>query len=213
MFSVTPYKINIADSQIDRLKQKLALADFPNDATDSEGASWDQGPPVSEIRRLALVWQNEYSWRKAEAELNKFPQFIAPIEVDSLKQTYNIHFLHEQSLRGDAIPLLFLHGWPGSFIEVTKMVSDLVEGDDDDGPVFHVVAPSLVDFGFSSCSTVGEPLILECVATVTDQCFSSPQKGFRFKHHAEVCHKLMKALGYERYGTYWLSSDVLVDRF
>lgn len=142
---------------IERLQQKLALADFPHDAADFDGSSWDLGPPAKEIQRLADVWHTEYSWRNVEAELNKLSHFTVPITVDSLRHTFDIHFVHERSPRADAIPLLFLHGWPGSFIEVTKIIERLVHGQDDEGTTgvsFHVVAPSLVDFGFSSRSTV-----------------------------------------------------------
>lgn len=154
MSSPQPYQIHVPDDKIHRLERKLALADFPNDAPDSDGTSWDRGPPVSEIRRLVKVWQEGYSWRRAESMLNKLPQFMIPITVDSLDHSYDIHFVHKKSTREDAIPLLFLHGWPGSFIEVTKLIDTLVAGDGEDEPVFHIVAPSLVDFGFSSASTV-----------------------------------------------------------
>jgi hypothetical protein len=150
-----PYTINVSDEKVDHLKHKLAITDFPQDAADFDATSWAQGPPVKEIQRLALYWQTEYDWRSAEAQLNKLPQFTTSIAVDELEQTFNIHFVHQQSTKANAIPLLFLHGWPGSFIEVTRIIQGLTKGDDKGtGPAFHVVAPSLVDFGFSSPSTV-----------------------------------------------------------
>jgi hypothetical protein len=142
-----PYEIHVSSDKIDRLKKKLALTDFPNE----DGAdSWDQGPPLAEIRRLVKVWQTSYDWRKAEAYLNTFPQYLTSVEVHDFG-IYDIHHLHKRSTRPDAIPLLFLHGWPGSFIEVTKIIDNLVQGAED-APAFHVVAPSLIDFGFSSAS-------------------------------------------------------------
>ncbi|PVH99874.1 alpha/beta-hydrolase [Periconia macrospinosa] len=179
MATPRPYRISIPVSKHEQLQQKLFMTRFPSDAADSDGSSWGQGPPVNEIQRLSRFWQTEYTsnWQKVEARLNLLPQYIISIPVEDLAHTYDIHFVHKKSDRKDAIPLLFLHGWPGSFIEVTKIVDDLTTGNGEDGPAFHVVAPSLVDFGFSSRST----------------------KGFRFQHHAEVCHRLMKACGYDRY--------------
>ncbi|CAI6314241.1 unnamed protein product [Periconia digitata] len=177
MSAPRPYEINVPDENIERLKQKLALTDFPYDAADFDGTSWAQGPPVSEIKRLAQVWEKEYDWRKVEKQLNLLPHYRVSVPVDSLGHTYDIHFVHKKSQRKNAVPLLFLHGWPGSFIEVTKIIDGLTGGQGDKGPFFEVVAPSLVDFGFSSRSTV----------------------SFRFQHHAEVYHKLMKTLGYDRY--------------
>jgi pimeloyl-ACP methyl ester carboxylesterase len=82
--------------------------------------------------------------------LNEFPQHIAKIKVVGF-DTYDVHFIHQPSAVPNAIPLLFVHGWPGSFIEVTKVLPQLVQGGKD-FPAFHVVAPSLLDFGFSSAS-------------------------------------------------------------
>jgi pimeloyl-ACP methyl ester carboxylesterase len=148
--SILPFKIHVPDSRLGRLKQKLALTDFPNDGPSESASSWDLGPPVAEIKRLATLWETSYDWRKVEAHLNTFPQYIVPVEVDGFG-VYQIHHIHQRSTRSDAIPLLFLHGWPGSFFEVTKMLNDLVQGAPS-GPSFHVVAPSLIDFGFSSAS-------------------------------------------------------------
>jgi len=105
---------------------------------------------LSHIRRLALYWENGFDWRAVEAKLNEFPQYTAKIEVDGY-DTYDVHFVHQPSTVKAAIPLLFIHGWPGSFIEVTKILPELVKGGED-FPAFHVVAPSLIDFGFSSAS-------------------------------------------------------------
>jgi pimeloyl-ACP methyl ester carboxylesterase len=66
--------------------------------------------------------------------------------------TYNVHFIHQRSDVPNAIPLIFLHGWPGSFIEVTKILPELVQGGQN-FPAFHVVAPSLIDYGFSQGNT------------------------------------------------------------
>jgi pimeloyl-ACP methyl ester carboxylesterase len=145
MAQISPYKISIPQEKLDRLKQKLALADFPDEL---EGANWDYGAPLADIKRLTAHWHYGYDWRKAEAELNeKLPQFTVDIPVDGF-ETLKIHFVHQKSPVKGAIPLLFAHGWPGSFDEVRKLIPDLIQGDKDT-PAFHVVAPSLPNFGFS----------------------------------------------------------------
>ena len=148
MSSITPFKINIADDKLKRLKQKLELTDFPDEVTDVD--PWSRGSPLSDIKSLTLYWANEFDWRKAEAKLNELPQYTAKIEIDGY-DTYEVHFIHQPSTVKNAIPLLFVHGWPGSFIEVTKILPELIKGGKD-FPAFHVVAPSLIDFGFSSAS-------------------------------------------------------------
>ena len=147
MSTIKPYQINIPDSKIDHLKQKLALTDFPAD----DNQSWERGAPVDDVKRLAKTWQTTFDWRAVEAGLNKLPHFITSIAIEGFG-ALDVHFIHKKSNKTDAIPLLFLHGWPGSFVEVTRVLEPLV--DSNGGPSFHVVAPSLIDFGFSSASKV-----------------------------------------------------------
>lgn len=145
MAQISTYKIAVPQEKLDRLKQKLALADFPDEL---DGANWDYGAPLADIKRLTARWHNGYDWRKAEAELNEtLPQFTTDIAVDGF-EALKIHFVHQKSEVKGAIPLLFTHGWPGSFEEVRKLVPDLIKGDANT-PAFHVVAPSLPNFGFS----------------------------------------------------------------
>lgn len=157
MTEIKPYQIHVLDHKIDRLKQKLALTDFPDQDADLEQDSWGQGPPVGEIKRLAEAWRASFDWRQVEAKLNELPHFIAQVNVDALG-SFDVHFVHKRSSKPNAIPLLFLHGWPGSFYEVSKILYPLVQGSAEGSPVFDVVAPSLIDFGFSSAGKVGASL-------------------------------------------------------
>lgn len=68
---------------------------------------------------------------------------------------------------------------PGSFLEVSKILS-LLEDGDTNCPSFHIVAPSLPNFGFSD---------------------GVKKAGFALGQYAEVCHKLMQSLGYTEYVT------------
>ncbi|KAF1968232.1 alpha/beta-hydrolase [Bimuria novae-zelandiae CBS 107.79] len=162
MPGILPFKMSISDERIHRLKQKLLLTEFPDEVDDMKNP-WARGVPLGDIRRLTTYWAEDFRWKTAEAELNKLPQFITNIMVDDFGN-YNVHFVHHRNDVEQAIPLLFLHSWPGDFFE--------------EGPKFHVVAPSLVNFGFSS---------------------ASKKDGFAIDQHAEVSHKLMLALGYNEY--------------
>lgn len=142
--TITPYQIAVPQAKLDRLHQKLALADFPDEL---EGAAWDYGCPLDDIKRLVHHWHAVFDWRKAEAELNRMPQFTIDITPDGF-ETLKIHFVHKRSEVKGAIPLLFAHGWPGSFDEVRKILPELIRGGKE-YPAFHVVAPSLANFGFS----------------------------------------------------------------
>ncbi|KAF8802595.1 alpha/beta-hydrolase [Phlegmacium glaucopus] len=174
--SEVSFSIAVPDERLSILQQKLALTTFPDELED---AGWDYGAPLADIRRLVSRWKEGYDWRKHEAQLNAdLPQFTKDIEVEG-HGTLNIHYIHKKSEVVDAIPLLFVHGWPGSFIEVRKILPLLVHADAEH-PSFHVVALSLPGYGFSE----------------------APKKsGFALTQFAEVANKLMLSLGYNEYVT------------
>jgi hypothetical protein len=153
MSNIRPYKIQVSEDRIDRLRRKLELTDLPSGIATSKDSPWELGPPLDEISRLADSWLKIFDWRKAEARLNTMPHFMATVTINGF-EPLDVHFLHKKSELPGAIPLLFLHGWPGNFLEASKIIDGLAEGGGQGGPTFHVVAPSLVDFGFSSCSPV-----------------------------------------------------------
>ncbi|KAI9817800.1 MAG: hypothetical protein M1827_000919 [Pycnora praestabilis] len=173
---VESYQVSVSESALTRLKQKLSSAEFPDEL---EGAEWDMGTPLADMRRLLAYWKDGFDWRKSEREINKLPQFLTAVQADGF-EALKIHFVHQKSAVPGAIPLLFSHGWPGSFLEVEKLLPLLSVGDGKDTPAFHIVAPSLPNFGFSE---------------------GTKKRGFGLAQYAEICHKLMQKLGYKEYVT------------
>jgi pimeloyl-ACP methyl ester carboxylesterase len=173
--SIQPYSISVASSRIDTLNSKLDSSIFPDEL---ESSGWDMGTPLADIQRLAKFWRRDFSWRKVEEQLNKLPQFTTSIQCKGY-EALNIHFLHKRSSVKGAIPLLFVHGWPGNFLEVTKIIDQLAS-DSKDQVSFHVVAPSLPNFGFSD---------------------GTKKRGFSMEQYAETLHTLMLRLGYDQYVT------------
>lgn len=100
------FQINIPDSEIELLHRKLELVRFPDEL---EGAKWDYGVPLADIQRLTARWKNGYDWRQFEAKLNQLPMFTRDITIEG-HGTLNIHYIHQKSAVGEAIPLLFVHG-------------------------------------------------------------------------------------------------------
>ncbi|KAJ9668851.1 hypothetical protein H2201_001097 [Coniosporium apollinis] len=177
MSQVKEFSISVPQEHIDRLKQKLSLTTFPDELDD---AGWDYGAPLADIKRLHNHWLNNYDWRTHEQKINRDAgsQYTADVPVEGFG-SLNIHFVHQKSKVKDAIPLLFCHGWPGSFIEVFKILPALLEGGNG-APAFHVVAPSLPGYGFSE---------------------GAKKRGFGPVQCAELCHNLMLSLGYPSYAT------------
>ena len=127
------------------------------------------------MQELARYWATDHDWRKAEAKLNSYPQFIT--NIDGL----DIHFIHVKSKQKNALPLVINHGWPGSILEQVKLIGPLTDpvahgGKAEDA--FDVVIPSMPGYGFS-----GKP-------TGT---------GWGPERMARAWDVLMKRLGYTRY--------------
>ncbi|GME44624.1 hypothetical protein PV05_09224 [Neofusicoccum parvum] len=167
---ITPFKVSIPASELKLLKTKLETSRLPNQLADCQ---WGEanGVTLNFMRETVQFWINEYDWRQEEEKINQMPQFKTHIDGGEFG-SFDVHFVHMTSNVKDAIPLLFLHGWPGSFIEVQKILTPLTAAG------FHVVAPSLPGYGFSSYTN---------------------KAGFKFFHHADVMHKLMTKLGYQKY--------------
>lgn len=175
MQDISPFKLDVPAAKVSDLQARLVQAKFPDDELDEAG--WDYGVPLAEVKRLTVYWRDRFDWYKAQDELNVLPHFTTHIQCDGF-ENLRIHFLHRKSEVKNAIPLLFVHGWPGSFLEATKILDKLPGSGDH--PSFHVVAISLPNFGFSE---------------------GSKKKGFAIEQYAETCHKLMLKLGYEQYAT------------
>ncbi|KAH9017880.1 Alpha/Beta hydrolase protein [Lactarius hengduanensis] len=175
MTSEQPFEIAVSGDALALLKRKLDDARLPDEVN---AAEWAYGAPLADIRRLVSRWKDGYDWRTHERKLNALPMFTRTIPVEKFGEL-NVHYVHQKSAAKGAIPLLFVHGWPGSFLEVTKILP-LLTSVSADHPSFHVVAPSLPGYAWSEG-------VLE--------------KGFNAKHYAELFNKLMISLGYTEYVT------------
>lgn len=173
MSDIREFHISIPDEAIADLRRRLAATRWPDGETVTD---WSQGTPLAYAQSVCKTWESDFDWRKWEAKLNGWPQFVT--EIDGC----DIHFFHIRSPRADAVPLVITHGWPGSQIEFHKILDALADPEGHGGsaadPAFHVVAPSLPGYGFS-----GRP---KATGWGTDKI-------------AEVWAKLMARLGYDRY--------------
>jgi epoxide hydrolase len=135
--AIRPFTIDIAQSQLDDLKARLALTRFPEKEIVED---WDQGIPLAYVEDLTAYWRDHYDWRRCEAALNAYPHFL--IEIDGL----DIHFMHIRSANPQARPIIMTHGWPGSVLEFMAVIAPLRED-------YHLVIPSLPGYGFSGKPT------------------------------------------------------------
>lgn len=172
---VRPFRIEVPQEDVDDLRDRLARTRWPDM---SLGDGWSRGIPQDRLQDLATYWATDYNWRAHEAALNAVPQFVT--EIDGQR----IHFGHLRSPNPDAIPLIITHGYPSSIVEFLDLIGPLTDpgshgGDPNDA--FHVVAPSLPGFGFST------PLA---------------DAGWHMVRTARAWAELMRRLGYRRYGAH-----------
>jgi pimeloyl-ACP methyl ester carboxylesterase len=139
--------VNVSDEALTDLRRRLQTTRWPGKETVADES---QGVQLATIQELARYWATEYDWRKVEARLNALPQFITPI--DGL----DIHFIHVRSKHPNALPLIVTHGWPGSIIELLKIIDPLTNPTAHGGSAseaFDLVIPSLPGYGYSGKPT------------------------------------------------------------
>ncbi|MEC0256932.1 epoxide hydrolase family protein [Paenibacillus lautus] len=182
---IHPYRISILQEDLDDLRNRLSQTRWP-DALGEAG--WKYGVSLDYVKELAAYWQKEYDWRKFEARLNAYPQFLTNIDGA------NIHFLHVRSPEPDAFPLLLTHAWPSSIVEFLELIGPLSDPRSHGGDptqAFHLVIPSIPGFGFSGPFLKG---------------------GWDITRISKAWDTLMKRLGYTEYGAHGSDAGALVSR-
>jgi pimeloyl-ACP methyl ester carboxylesterase len=162
---ITEFKCYISQAAIDDLRSRLRQTRWTDEITRS---NWQYGASLSYIKELADYWLNMFDWRKVEDEINQYPNYIA--EVDGTK----IHFLHIKGKGKKSVPLIITHGWPGSFLEMNKLIIPLITNPEFS---FDLIIPSIPGFGFSQKINV---------------------PGCNLWFIGDLWSKLIKELGYEK---------------
>ncbi|WP_221938420.1 epoxide hydrolase family protein [Mycobacterium sp. KBS0706] len=167
-----PFRVEIPEDALTDLRRRIAATRWPGKETVADAS---QGVQLARLQALVRYWGTDYDWRKVEAKLNALPLFVT--EIDGL----DIQFIHVRSKHDNALPLIMTHGWPGSILELVRVIGPLTDPTAHGGSAedaFHLVVPSLPGFGFS-----GKP-------TAT---------GWGSDHIARAWGELMARLGYKRF--------------
>lgn len=164
---IKPFTAHVPQQVLDDLKLRLSLTRWPDEIMKSD---WNYGADLSYMKELISYWKDTFNWRKVENEINTYPNFIADIDG------HQVHFMHIKGKGKQSVPLIITHGWPGSFLEMMKLIPLLTENPDYS---FDLVIPSIPGFGFSS---------------------KAVHPGCNSEFVADLWHKLMTGLGYQHYG-------------
>ena len=145
------------------------ILDWGSEFNDNAGISYQQ------LNAILKYWGKDFSWEKQEKDLNKYDQF--KITIDKI----NTHFLHIKSSQKNALPLMLIHGWPGSIFEFFDLIPLLINPEQNNligYQPFDLIIPSVPNVGFS---------------------FSLNQKPLDLKEISTNFIKLMEELGYKKY--------------
>lgn len=169
----TPFTLHVPDADIADLKERLSRTRLPDEPP---GEPWAYGTSKAYLTGLIEYWRNRFDWRAEEAALNAMPQFKAAIDG------IDLHYIRAEGQGPDPMPLLLMHGWPGSvfeFIDLIPRLTDPARFGGDPADAFTVIAPSLPGYGLS---------------------FAPNQKRFGIAAIADVMATLMtNVLGYDRF--------------
>lgn len=160
---VRPFTIDVPLSEVAELRQRLHEARWPEGVTDTGGIA------RAEMMRLVTRWRDIFDWGAQQAWLNSYEHLL--VHIDDLR----LHAVRLRSSRSTPVPpIVLLHGWPGSFVELLPLGSRLREH-------FDVLIPSIPGFGFSSIPTM---------------------RGMSNRRIAQVIVRLADALGYETFAVH-----------
>jgi pimeloyl-ACP methyl ester carboxylesterase len=168
-----PFTARVPDEVLDDLRVRLAETRWPDQIP---GTGWEYGTDLAYLQDLCRTWRDEFDWRAWEDRLNAWPQYTTELRGERW------HVIHAPSPHPDALPLVLVHGWPGSVVEFLDVIEPLRNPEAHGGPAsdaFHVVVPSIPGYGFSG---------------------PTRHAGFDVHQVAAGVAELMAALGYQRYG-------------
>jgi pimeloyl-ACP methyl ester carboxylesterase len=169
---IAPFTIDVSSAAVADLARRLEMTRWPDEV--GEGG-WEYGMPCRVLRDVVDHWRDRFDWRAAERRLNGLPQF--QIEIDGRV----VHYVHVRGVDQESAALVLTHGWPGSFVEMYKIIPMLTDPASNGLPgyrSFDVIVPSLPGFGFS-------------------QAPASP--GTNSRAVASLWHGLLAELGYSSY--------------
>jgi len=184
--TIRPFRVDVPEEALIDLRRRVLATRWPARET---VADQSQGVQLAKMQKLVRYWGTGYDWRKVEAKLNALPMFVT--EIDGL----DIQFIHVRSRHPNALPLIITHGWPGSILELLKVIGPLTDPTSHGGSAedaFDLVLPSMPGYGFS-----GKP---------TETGWGPDRIGLAWA-------VLMERLGYKRYvaqGGDW--GSVICDR-
>ncbi|XP_028843993.1 epoxide hydrolase 1-like [Denticeps clupeoides] len=167
---IYPFKVETSEDEINDLHRRIDQMRYTEPLED---CGFQYGFNSNYLQKVVSYWRNQFDWKKQVAKLNEYPHFKTNIEG------LDVHFVHVRAPHRPGqkvLPLMLVHGWPGSFFEFYKILPLLTDTKDD--LAFEVICPSIPGYGFSE----------------------APHKqGFCSLDAARIFLKLMERLGFNKF--------------
>ncbi len=144
---VVPFVLPFSQAAVDDLRQRLAQTRWPDEIP---GTAWEYGISLEFLQEICRYWKDEFDWKRQVDQLSQLHHFRFT------SGTWGIHLIHERGKGLNPLPLILTHGWPGSFLEMLRILPLLTHPANhgaDPADAFDVVIPSLPGFGFSDRPT------------------------------------------------------------
>ncbi|KAL2838757.1 Alpha/Beta hydrolase protein [Aspergillus pseudodeflectus] len=147
---ITPsiFRIAVSDEQLSEFKTLVKLSKIGPQTYENTREDGRFGVTHGWISARKDEWLNSFDWREVEARANSFPQYTTEIEG------LTVHFAALFSEKADAVPIVLLHGWPGSYFEFLPLLQLFRDEFTPSTLPYHLIVPSLPGYAFSS----GPPL-------------------------------------------------------
>ncbi|KAJ2945015.1 hypothetical protein O0L34_g1911 [Tuta absoluta] len=171
--SVRPMKLKFKKPMIQDLQQYLKTT--RKFAPPLEGVGFEYGFNSNNMDSWLKYWAEEYKFEERERFFNQYESYR------TLIQGLNIHFIHvkPQVPAGvEVVPMLLLHGWPGSVREFYEAIPLLTAVDKTRNFALELIIPSLPGYGWSDAAV---------------------RPGLGAAEVAVVMKNLMNRLGYKQY--------------
>lgn len=170
--SAKPFTLHIPDQDIEDWRQLLTLSKLPPETWEGSHEDGRYGITRKWLAETKDYWLNTYSWRSEEKRINSFPNYR--MQVNGV----DLHFVALFSEKPDAVPIQFLHGWPGSFIEFLPMLEVIKAQYTPKDLPYHIIVPSLPGYPLSPRPT---------------------DKEWTVENSSAVLNQLMLNLGFPKY--------------
>ncbi|KAI5478694.1 alpha/beta-Hydrolase [Pseudohyphozyma bogoriensis] len=163
----TPLLVRFDESALDELNTLLKYSRIAPETYENRQSDGRYGVTREWVLRMKQRWEGGFDWRDTEKRINDVPNYKVPITARS-GHVLDIHFAALLSENPTAIPIILLHGWPGSFLEFLPMLNLLTTRYTPSTLPYHFIVPSHPGYGLSGPPPLDGDFNLEDMAYIHD---------------------------------------------